>query len=47
MAMMLSLVHGFFNGMQDFRTAMKISKMNAVDEKQPFRHLTCSKQFGN
>lgn len=38
---MLSLVHGFLNGMEDFRMAVKISKMtNAMDDQQPFEHLT-------
>jgi hypothetical protein len=37
----LSLVHRFLNGMQDFGTGLKISKMtNAVDNQQPFEHLT-------
>jgi hypothetical protein len=41
MVTMLSLLHGFLNGMQDFGTAVKISKMtNAVDDQQPFEHLT-------
>jgi hypothetical protein len=39
MVTMLSLVHGFLNGVQDFGTAVKIS-MNAVDDQQPFDHLT-------
>jgi hypothetical protein len=37
----LSLVHWFWNGMLDFGTAVKISKMTkAVDDQQPFEHLT-------
>jgi hypothetical protein len=37
---MLSLEHGFLNGIKDFGTAVKISKMNAVDDQQPFERLT-------
>jgi hypothetical protein len=41
MVTMLSLVHGFLNGMRDIGAAVKISKMtNAVDDQQPFEHLT-------
>jgi hypothetical protein len=46
----LSLVYGYeyFNGMEDFGTAVKISEMtNTVDDQQPFQHLTWSKQFVN
>jgi hypothetical protein len=35
----LSRTRAFFNGMQHFGTAMKILKMNAVDDQQPFEHL--------
>jgi hypothetical protein len=41
MVTMLSLVHGFLNGMQDFNTTMEISKMmTLVDDQQPFKQLT-------
>jgi hypothetical protein len=41
MVTMLSLIHGFLNRMQDFETAVKISKMmNAMDYHQLFEHLT-------
>jgi hypothetical protein len=41
MVTMLYLIHGFLNGIQDFGTAVKISKMmKAVDDQQPLEHLT-------
>jgi dTDP-4-dehydrorhamnose 3,5-epimerase-like enzyme len=41
MVTMLSLPHGFLNGIQYFGTAMKILKMmNAMYDQQPFKHLT-------
>jgi hypothetical protein len=41
MVTMFSLVCGFLNGIQDFRAAMKISKiMNAMYDHKPFKHLT-------
>jgi hypothetical protein len=44
---MLSLVHGFMNGRQDFGTAVKNSKMtNALDDQKSFEHPTL-KQFAN
>jgi hypothetical protein len=40
----LSLVHGFLNGVQEFGMTTKISKMtNAMDDQQPFEHLTVRK----
>jgi hypothetical protein len=43
-----SLIHRFLNGLQDFRAAVKMSKvMNAVDDQKPFEHLKRLKQFGN
>jgi hypothetical protein len=36
-----AIIHGVLNGMQDFGTAVKISKMtNAVDDRQLFKRLT-------
>jgi hypothetical protein len=32
MVTMLSIIHVFFNGMQDFGTAVKITGMNTVDD---------------
>jgi hypothetical protein len=41
----LSDIHGFFNGMKDFRMAVKIlMTTNAVDNQQPFEHMTQPKQ---
>jgi hypothetical protein len=41
MVTMLSLIHEFFNCMQDFgTTAITSSMTKAVDDQQPFEHLT-------
>jgi hypothetical protein len=41
MVTMLSLFHGFLNGMQDFGMAVKIFKvMNSAEDQWPFERLT-------